>query len=140
MKMARKNADNTIDSIDRNLYLYSGRPSPAVLREWERKANERAMAVKATPTSTFVPMTGSNFEDNPQVREIARSRLQPRMAEIEDRVNRERAKALEKKLDKEHQKRYQKRQKEREVETTKAHNKLLSKCFFEILRSVSRQV
>ncbi|WEW60320.1 Eisosome assembly protein [Emydomyces testavorans] len=124
-KMAEKNAEDTMRNIDRDLYMYAGRPSPEVLREWERKANERAMAVKAPPTSTFGSRTGSQFEDNPHVRALARSRLQPTLAAMDDRVNQERARAIEKKLDEAHGQRYQKRQKEREVETMKLHTKLL---------------
>ncbi|KMU76680.1 hypothetical protein DIZ76_013878 [Coccidioides immitis] len=125
MEMARKNADDTISAIDRDLYTYTGRPSPAVLREWERRVNERSMAVTAPPTSTFVPMTGSKFEDNPQVRALARSKLQPRLDEIDDRVNEKRAREIEKQLDEAQQKRYEQIQKERDVETLKVHSQLL---------------
>ncbi|EEP82985.1 predicted protein [Uncinocarpus reesii 1704] len=112
-------------ALNGNLYMYSGRPSPAVLREWERKINEREMAVKAPPTWSFVPMTGTKFEDNPYVRDVARSKLQPTLDVIDDRVIERRARVIEKKLGKAHEKRYQKRQREREVETMKVHNMLL---------------
>lgn len=130
MKRAQQNAKITLDSIDHDVYMRSGRPPPTVLRRWEREVNERAMAVKAPPTSTFVPMQGSRFEDSPHVQAIARSRLQPRLAEIDDRVYEKRASALERQLDEEHERWYRSIQKEREAETMRANATILGGSSF----------
>ncbi|KAI1976974.1 Eisosome assembly protein [Ophidiomyces ophidiicola] len=125
MKMARKRADNTLDIIDQNLYMRTGRPSPAVLREWERKANERAMAIRAPPTSTFISPAGTKLEDNPNVQALARTTLQPTLDAIDRGVDRKKSETFTKKIDSAREKEHRKTLKQREIETKKVHQKLL---------------
>ncbi|KAK2748258.1 hypothetical protein FQN57_000916 [Myotisia sp. PD_48] len=119
MAAAQKNVNVMLENLDQN--LTTRRPSSAMMKDWERKANERVRANRAAESraarrqSLPLPMN---------VDEVARAKIQPTLDEIDERVNARRAKDVEKRLDTEHEKRTSKLWQDREKDSFRINNKL----------------
>lgn len=103
MEIAQKNVNARIHDIDERVYARTGKPSPNMQREWEKKALERAEQESSARMANFgkISVGGQKYVDEAEVEAIARARIEPTLNEINDRVEEKRAKEIEDRLDRE---------------------------------------
>lgn len=120
MKIARRNVNAAIQDIDDRVYAETGKPSPAMQREWEEKAQERARrsleAESRLDLRGKVDIGDRHYVDAVDVEAVARSRIQPTLNEIDERTEEKRAREIERRLDEEEKKRVQRIEREREAD------------------------
>jgi hypothetical protein len=125
--VAKRNAKMAIGDIDRQLYYTSGRPTPAMMQEWERIAHERSKARgESGQTTTFVAGREEKLEGQRDVEDLARRRVRPTLKEMDDRVNEQQGRELMDRLDMEHEMWYRQLERERELEAAEAHHRVQS--------------
>lgn len=107
MEIARKNVNATIQGMDEEVYERTGKASPNIQREWEEKAQLRAQQESESRMKQFgrVAIGGDKYMDETEVEAIARSRVQPTLDEIDDRVQEQRAREVEGQLEQERRQR-----------------------------------
>lgn len=118
MEIARRNVNMAIQDLDEEVYARTGKLSPSMQREWEEKAHERAKAEIEARPSTFgrIPIGGQRYMDEADVEEIARSRIQPTLDEISERVSEQKAREIERRLDEERRQMLREIEREREFD------------------------
>jgi hypothetical protein len=126
MEAARRNVSATIQDMEMRMYHETGRPTPAMQKEWEEVALERAQRdlQEREPYPDRVNIGADRYIDMADVEAVARSRLQPTFDEITDRAEKERARDLEARLDAEERERYEAIARERELETRAEEKRL----------------
>ncbi|KUL83666.1 hypothetical protein ZTR_11062 [Talaromyces verruculosus] len=107
MEIARKNVHAAIHDMDEKVYADTGKPSPNMQREWEEKAQLRAKQESEARLTNFgrVSVGGDKYMDQTEVEAIARSRIQPTLDEIDNRVEEQRAREVEERLEQERRQR-----------------------------------
>jgi hypothetical protein len=125
MEIARKNVHAAIHDMDEEVYARTGKPSPSMQREWEERAHERAKAESEARMSTFgrIPIGGQTYVDEVDVEAIARSRIQPTLDEITDRVEEQKAREIEQRLDEEKRLRWLEIDRQRDLDTKEAEKR-----------------
>lgn len=118
MEIARNNVNAAIHDMDEKVYASTGKPSPHMQREWEEKAQERARKESELRMGNFgrVSVGGQKYMDQTEVEEIARSRIQPTLDEIDTRVEEQRAREIEQRLEQERKQRRLEVDRSREAE------------------------
>ncbi|KAF3481681.1 uncharacterized protein GIQ15_04440 [Arthroderma uncinatum] len=119
MAAARKNVNRMMDNIDNHIYNYSSRPSPAMMKEWERTANERVLAHRESAAFDVGPeqLRGEERLVPPKnVEDVARARVRPALHNIDDRVAARKARKITDKLDEERHRRWVSVQRSRDKE------------------------
>lgn len=103
MEIAQKNVNARIHDMDERVYARTGKPSPNMQRDWEKKAQERAEAESSARMANFgrISVGGQKYMDETEIEAIARARIEPTLNEINDRVEEKRAKEIEDRLDRE---------------------------------------
>lgn len=119
MEIARKNVHAAIHDMDEKVYAHTGKPSPTMQREWEEKAQLRAKQESEARLTNFgrVSVGGDKYMDQTEVEAIARSRIQPTLDEIDNRVEEQRAREVEESLEQE--------RRQRRLETDRAREALV---------------
>lgn len=113
---ARRNVNAAMDEIDEDLYMYTGKPSQAMLDAWEDQNLEDRKISRDVKAAGLVPIGGGRFMKQEDVDNIARSRVQPEMNEIVDYWDEERAREVEDHLDEMHHQRMENLEKERQAD------------------------
>lgn len=118
MQAARRNVNAAIHDMDVKMYAEKGKPSPAVQKEWEEKAQERARLESEAQTigANRVSIGADRYMDRADVEAVARSRLQPTLNDINDRAEERRAKEIEQRLDAEQKRRQKTIERQREAD------------------------
>jgi hypothetical protein len=133
MAVAKRNAKMAIGDIDRQIYFTSGRPTPAMMEEWERNAHERLKARGGGgQTTTFVAGREEKLEGQRDVEDLARTRVRPALKEMDERINEQQSREITSRLDMEHEMWYQQLEKQREWEAAEAHHRVqgMKPCAF----------
>ncbi|OJJ47454.1 hypothetical protein ASPZODRAFT_141048 [Penicilliopsis zonata CBS 506.65] len=118
MTRARRNVDAALLDIEMKVYADTGKASPAMQREWEEKARERARLeaeTQLTQNGSRIHIGADQYVDRAEVEAVARSRVQPTLDELSDRAEEKRAKEFEQRLDEEERRRYEAIQRERDA-------------------------
>ncbi|KAJ5820569.1 hypothetical protein N7474_006160 [Penicillium riverlandense] len=122
MKAAQRNVDATMQDLEMKVYADTGRPTPSVLKEWDKVAQGRARKEIETAEATGgvqgeqVNIGTHQYMDMADVEAVARSRLQPALDEITDQAETQRAHDVEARLDEEEQKRHAAVERQREAD------------------------
>lgn len=133
MDAARKNVDAAIHDMERRVYYDTGRAPMSLQREWEEEAEQRMKKEQQTTAASRdqqlqqqsgrVNIGAEKFVKMTDVEDIARSRVQPTLDEINDnadeyhdQLDTQRAKELEGRLDQEQRKRFQTVERQREAD------------------------
>jgi hypothetical protein len=118
MEIARKNVHAAIHDMDEKVYAHTGKPSPNMQREWEEKAQLRAKQESESRLTNFgrVSVGGDMYMDQTEVEAIARSRIQPTLDEIDNRVEGQRAREVEERLEQERKQRRSETDRAREAQ------------------------
>ncbi|KAJ9294790.1 hypothetical protein DTO271G3_6710 [Paecilomyces variotii] len=120
MEIAMRNARAAIQDIDDRVYAETGKPSPAMQREWEEKAQERAK--RSLEAESRLDMRGKveigdrQYVDAVDVEAVAMSRIRPTLDEIDQRAEERKAREIERRLDEEERKRLEAIEREREAD------------------------
>ncbi|KAJ9347458.1 hypothetical protein DTO027B9_9192 [Paecilomyces variotii] len=120
MEIAMRNARAAIQDIDDRVYAETGKPSPAMQREWEEKAQERAK--RSLEAESRLDMRGKveigerQYVDAIDVEAVALSRIRPTLDEIDQRAEERKAREIERRLDEEERKRLEAIEREREAD------------------------
>lgn len=119
MEVARRNVDAALHDMDERVYAETGRPSLAIQREWEEKAQERARLESEGRLALVgkLDIGGARYVDAVDVEAVARSRIQPTLDEIAERAEEQRARELERRLDEEERRRREAIERERAADT-----------------------
>ena len=123
MEAARRNVDATIQGMEMKMYLNTGRAPLSLQKEWDDAARERVrQEAEAASVSTGnghghnrINLGGQQYMEMADIEAVARSRVQPTLDEIDDQVERRRAKELEARLDAEESARQAALEKERDA-------------------------
>lgn len=118
MQAARRNVDAAIHDMDLRVYAEKGKPSPAMQKEWEEKAQERARQESELESVVAgqVNIGTDRYMDLADVEAVARSRLQPTFDGIDEHVEERRARELEQRLDAEQKQRHAAIERQREAD------------------------
>lgn len=118
MEIARKNVNARIHDMDEEVYAHTGKPSPNMQREWEEQAMQRTRQENEVRSTEFgrVSVGGQKYMDQAEVEAIARSRIQPTLDEISNRVEEQRAREVEEELEQERTQRREEIEREREAD------------------------
>lgn len=131
MEAARRNVDATIQGMEMKMYLDTGRAPPSLQKEWDEVAQERVrQEAEAASVSTGngrnnnrVSLGGQQYMDMADIEAVARSRIQPALDEIDDQVEKRKAKELEARLDAEERGRQAALEKERDASVKAAERR-----------------
>ena len=127
MEIARRNVNATMDRMDSEVYANKGLPTPQQQKEWDEVARERVrLEVEGHPFPSLdrVRIGEHHYMDRDNVEAIARARLEPTLAEINERADDRRMREIEQQLDKEEAKRREARQRERDADTRAEEKRL----------------
>ena len=97
MAAAQRNVKASMQSMDEKVFAETGRPSPAMLEDWESKANARAKAASEARMVNHgkVNIGGGKYLDQSEIDEIAAKRVQPTLDEISEKAAIQRARDAE---------------------------------------------
>ncbi|EFE32132.1 uncharacterized protein ARB_01023 [Trichophyton benhamiae CBS 112371] len=129
MDAAQRNVKRMIDNIDNHIYSYHKRPSPAIMREWERHANELVLANRES--TAFVDVgpeqmrAGAPLLPPRNVDDMARARVRPALHNIDDEVAERNSRRITDKLDEERYHRFISTQMERDKEVRRLNKKII---------------
>ena len=132
MEVARRNVHATMDRLDSEVYANKGIPSPQQQREWDEVARERVRreAEGAQPSGLNLVHIGAHqYMDRANVEAIARSRLEPTLAEVNEWAGEKRERDLEQELDKEEEKLRETRERLRDADTRAEEKRLKGVSF-----------
>jgi Eisosome protein 1 len=116
---AQRNVRASMHSMDEEVLQETGKSSPAQREEWAAKAKEKAQADSTTRMENYgkVHIGGGKYLDQADVDAVARSRIQPTLDDITEKVETQRAREAEIKLEQEEQQRQADLEKQRTVDT-----------------------
>lgn len=122
MEAARKNVDALIHDMEQRVYAETGRAPVSPQKELEEASVERPESETEAPTTEvqtdvggdMIDVGGGQFIDPAVVEETARLRVRPMLDEIDEQVEKQRARELEERLDREEE------QRRRDVERQRA--------------------
>lgn len=97
MAAAQRNVKASMQSMDEKVFAETGRPSPAMVEDWELKANARAKAASEARMVNHgkVNIGGGKYLDQSEIDEIAAKRVQPTLDEISEKAAIQRARDAE---------------------------------------------
>ncbi|EFR01722.1 hypothetical protein MGYG_04724 [Nannizzia gypsea CBS 118893] len=139
MDAAQRNVRRMMDNIDNHIYSYRSRPSPAIMREWERHANELVLANRES--TAFVDVgpeqmrAGAPLLPPRNVDDMARARVRPALHNIDDQVARQKSRRITDKLDEERYHRFINSQMERDKEVHR-----LNKQIIDLMRHPEKEI
>lgn len=115
MAAAEKLVQSRMNTLNEKVFADTGNISPAMKKEWEAKARERAQANSDDRQKNYgkTSIGGGKFMDKSEIEAIALARLQPTLDEINDTAQKKRAKDEEIRLQKEEEERQKQRLKEK---------------------------
>jgi len=118
MAAAQRNVAARLHGMDEKVFAETGKVSPAMMEEWETKANARAQADSKTRMVNHgkVNIGGGKYLDQAEVDAIALARVQPTLDEIDAKAEKQRAREEEIRLANEERKRLGRDEKRRELE------------------------
>ncbi|KAL4900588.1 hypothetical protein BDW74DRAFT_161738 [Aspergillus multicolor] len=121
LELARKNVDAAIQDMDKRLYSGEAGQSVALQKYLDEKAAERARKGIQDIDAQYmlankVNIGGRKYVEMSDVEDLARSRLQPTLDEIDDIAESQRARDLEARLDAEQRQRLAAIEREREAD------------------------
>ncbi|RDW57434.1 uncharacterized protein DSM5745_11518 [Aspergillus mulundensis] len=121
LELARKNVDAAIQDMDKRLYSGEADQSVALQKYLDEKAAERAQKGIQDIDAQYmlankVNIGGRRYVEMSEVEDLARSRLQPTLDEINDMAETQRARDLEARLDEERRQRLAAIEREREAD------------------------
>lgn len=136
IEQARKNVDAAIQNMDKRIFTEAG-DSIVMQRYLEERAAERAQQGIEDVDAQYmlankVNLGGRKYMEMSEVEDLARSRLQPTLDEIDEIAETQRARDLEARLDEEQRQRLAEIEYEREEDIRAEEEKHLGKhfCFF----------
>lgn len=93
MAAAQRNVKASMQSMDEKVFAETGRPSPAMVEDWDFKANARAKAASEARMVNHgkVNIGGGKYLDQSEIDEIAAKRVQPTLDEISEKAAIQRA-------------------------------------------------
>ncbi|PGH07647.1 hypothetical protein GX51_01656 [Blastomyces parvus] len=112
MNAAKRNAEATIDDVDRRIYESTGRPQSRVVEKLIPRPAEGDNA-------NAVPIGGGQFVTQEGVDRVARSRVKPTIDDVMRRLEEQRARVIEEELDEREAIRQKELERERETEAKK---------------------
>lgn len=97
MAAAQRNVKASLQSMDEKVFAETGRPSPAMIEDWESKTNARAKAASEARMVNHgkVNIGGGKYLDQSEIDEIAAKRVQPTLDEISEKAAIQRARDAE---------------------------------------------
>ena len=115
---AQRNVRASMHSMDEEVFLETGKSSPAQREEWAAQARKKAKADSEARMQSFgkVHIGGGKYMDQADVEATAKSRLQPTLDEINEKVDAKRAHEAEVKLEQEERQRKAGTEKQRAVD------------------------
>ncbi|KAF2456641.1 hypothetical protein BDY21DRAFT_364237 [Lineolata rhizophorae] len=115
---AQRKVRTSMHDMDQKVYDETGKPSAALIEEWETKARAKAAANSEQRMANFgrVNVGGGKFLDQTDVDAVASARIQPTLDEINEKTEAQRARDEEIRLDQEQKKREAQVQKQREAD------------------------
>jgi hypothetical protein len=118
MEIAQRNVNAAIHDMDEKVYARTGKPSPHMQREWEERAQEKAQTESDARMANYgrISLGGQKYVDEADVEAIARSRIQPTLDEITDRVEEQKAREVEQRLDEERRHQLYETERQRELD------------------------
>lgn len=118
MAAAQRNVQARMSTMDEKVYNETGKVSPAMMQEWEKKARQRAEADSAARLEHHgkVEIGGGKFMDQAAIEAVARSRLQPTFDDMTEKAEAQRARDEELRLEQDEKKRKAELEKAREAE------------------------
>ena len=118
MAAAEKSVRQRMSDMDRQVYDETGKVTPAMMEDWDRKARERAAkeSEKRMEHHGLVDIGGGKFMDQSEVEKIASERMAPTLEEIGTQAEKARARDEEVRLDNERRKEEAATEKQRERE------------------------
>lgn len=116
---AEKSVKDRMRTMDEQVFMDTGKYSPAMMEEWERQARIKANANVEERMKHYgkVHIGGGKFMDQAEIDAIAQGRMQPTLDEITESAEKQRARDEEIRLDQEERKRQALQEKAREQET-----------------------
>jgi hypothetical protein len=105
---AEKRVHAQMHSIDEKVFLETGKPSQAMMDEWEAKAREKAERDRETrETRERVPgkthIGGGKYMDDAEIEAIAAARLKPTLDQLNDTAEKKRARDEELRIQRDQQ-------------------------------------
>lgn len=118
MAAAERSVHKQIMDMDQQVFLDTGKVTPAMMDEWEAKAKARAEAdsSKRTETVGMVHIGGGKYMSQTEIDAIAAARMQPTLDEINASTERQRARDAEIKRDQQERKTQNALEKDRQRE------------------------
>jgi len=102
--LAQKRVQARLHDMDEKVFMETGKVSPAIKKDWEAKARQKAVAdsEKRNQTSGKVHIGGGKFMDQSEINAIAAARVQPTLDEITATAEDQRARDEQNRVDAEH--------------------------------------
>lgn len=102
--LAEKRVQARLHDMDEKVFMETGKASPAIRKDWEKKAREKAVAdsEKRNKTAGKVHIGGGRFMDQSEIDAIAAARVQPTLDEITATAEAQRARDEQERVDAEH--------------------------------------
>ena len=103
LKAAEKRVHDRMHDMDEKVFLETGKPTQAMMDDWEAKAREKAQKDRAErdkhPGKTHIG--GGKYMDQSEIEAIAAARLKPTLAELDENATkrREREEEIQRKRD-----------------------------------------
>jgi hypothetical protein len=93
MAAAQRNVKASIQSMDEKVFVDTGRASPAMMEDWDLKANARAKAASEERMLNHgkINIGGGKYIDQSEIDTIAARRVQPTLDEISEKAALQRA-------------------------------------------------
>lgn len=102
--LAEKRVQARLHDIDEKVFHETGKASPAIQKDWEAKARQKAVAdsEQRNKTSGKVHIGGGKYMDQSEINAIAAARVQPTLDEITATAQEQRARDEQNRQDAEH--------------------------------------
>lgn len=123
MAAAEKKVQAQMSKMDEKVYNDTGKMSPAMVEDWDKKARTKAAAASQVRMATHeknqgkVDVGGGKFIDQSEIDAIAAANVQPTLDQINLTAEKQRARDVEVRLDRAENKRHAQLEKERAAET-----------------------
>lgn len=126
---AQKKVQARMHDMDEKLFMETGKVSPAMMEEWEKRAREKAESdrdARQDVNKGKVHVGGGKYMDQSEIDAIAQNRLQPTLDEINDTAERKRAHDEEVRLEQEEERRQKLSEKEKEKDRKNEEKRIRS--------------
>ncbi|PGH14845.1 hypothetical protein AJ80_05771 [Polytolypa hystricis UAMH7299] len=123
---ARKNVGATMNAIDEDIFVNSGKPPQDMVDDWEDRFNKRLRADREAKAAGGTVGGEGELAGYDNVEDVAKERLQPTLTDLHQTAEAEQARILNEKLDENHRWHWFMLDKEREA-GRRADQKMLKK-------------